>query len=506
MRYSAWLLATIFCAFAAYAQVPATNPATDSNDTPDKNNPPGVKKSRKTVRSDGTVEEAVPGTNTNPDDSTVTGEDRNPTPPPPDYAGPGTLGRNFGIAPAATKSVRFRPYLGASGIFATGLTGTTVRPDGSLQNVNSYGVEGDFGITGVKVREKDEFSLDYHGNVFHYTPQSSYDGSNHFMAVGYTRQLSPHMIVRFDDSAALYSDNFGVASTAATTDISIGNISTLVAPSSQILDDQTYYLSTSADLVYELSSRLTVDFGGAGFIVRRRSTALDGSIGEQARANVEYRITRRSTAGIYYGYTQYQYTGAFGGSDVHTLGASYSVSITKRLETRFRVGASRIESTSLAQFALDPIVALLVGHTIGEAAFYNVNYIPDFSAQILRTFQHAVAGAEASLSVSPGNGLLLTSKRTFYNGHLDYTGLRTYSISMGVTREQLAGIGNYFASFSSNGANFGISRELQHGVQANFRAEYRHYDVSSLTGFLRNQSRIMIGLTYSPGDRPINIW
>jgi hypothetical protein len=496
MRYFALLSVLIFCAFSSYAQVPVTPPATDSSNTPDRNTPPGVKKSKN-------KDETVPGVTT--DDTTVTGEDKNAAPSAP-YTGPGTLGRNFGIAPAAQKSVRFRPYLGVSGIFATGLTGTKVRPDGTLENVNSYGIEGDFGISGVKVREKDSFSLDYHGNVFHYTPQSSYDGSNNFLAFGYTRQLSPHLIVQFDDSAGLYSNNFGVASTAATTDISIGNTSALVTPSSQILDNRTYYLSTSGDLVYELSPRVTLDFGGAGFLVKRKSSSLFGSVGEQARGDVEYRLTRRSTVGLYYGYTQYQYSRAFGGSDINTLGVSYSVGLSRRTELRFRAGASRVESTSLAQFTLDPLVALLVGHTTGQAAFYRVNYIPDFSAQFLRRFNRAVAGLEASLSVSPGNGLLLTSKRTFYNGHLDYTGLRTYSISMGATREQLAGVGNSFANFSSSGANFGVSRELNHGLQANFRAEYRHYDITSLGGFLRNQARLMVGVSYSPGARPINIW
>ncbi|HCC59539.1 MAG TPA: hypothetical protein DEQ47_20215 [Solibacterales bacterium] len=497
MRYSALLLVVSFCAFSANAQVPVQPPSTDSKNTTDPTTPPGVRKSKD--------KEAVPGTGVSTDDSTVTGTEKT-VPSEPDYPGPGTLGHNFSIAPASTKSVRFRPYLGVSGIFASGLTGGQINPDGSIASARSWGIEGDYGITGIKVREKDEFSLDFHGNVFHYMPDSNFDGSNNFLSASYTRQLRPHLLVRFDDSAGVYSNNFGVASTAATTDISLGNTNTLVTPSSQILDNRTYYLSTSADVVSMLSPRVTLDFGGSAFEVKRQSSALIGSVGEQARADAEYRMSRRSTVGLYYGYTHYEYTRAFGGSDVHTLGLSYSVGVTKRLEMRFRAGASRIESLNLAQVALDPLVALLIGRTTGEVAMYQINYIPDFSAQVVRTFNHAVAGAEASLSVSPGNGLLLTSKRHFYNAHLDYTGLRTYSISMGATREELAGIGVSFANFSSSGANFGISRELKHGVQANFRAEYRHYDISSLTGFLRNQYKLMVGLTYSPGDRPINIW
>ena len=498
MRYSACLLVLSFCAFSAHAQVPVQTPSPDSKDTADQNTPPGTRKAKN--------REAVPGSGVTTDDSSVTGVDDKTTTPEPEYQGPGTLGHNFSIAPSNTKGVRFRPYLGVSGIFSSGLTGAQLNPAGNLRSDHSYGVEGDFGIGGVKVREKDKVSLDYHGNVFHYTPTSTYDGSNHFLALSYTRQMSPHTIITLDENAALYSNNFGVASTAATSDVSLGNTSTLVTPSSQILDSRTYYLSTSVDVVHMLSRRLTVDFGGSAFEVKREARSLFGSYGEQARGDVEYRVSRRSTMGLYYGYTNYEYTRAFGGSDIHTLGLSYSAGLSKLLELRLRAGASRIESLNLAQVTLDPLVALLVGRTTGQVAVYRVNYIPDVSAQISRSFSHAVAGAEASLSVSPGNGLLLTSKRTFYSAHLDYTGLRTYSISMGATREQLSGVAGSFPAFASNGANFGISRELGHGIQSNFRAEYRHYDLSSLTGLLRNQYKLMVGLTYSPGARPINIW
>lgn len=504
MRYSACLPVVLLCAFSAYAQVPENNPAPDSKNAPDSNTSPGAKKSKKKTRADGKTDEVAPGA------AVVSPEDAAPgvtaQPATPEYAGPGTLGRNFSIAPANTKSIRFRPYVGVSAILSSGLTGGQLNPDGSIANVRSYGVEGDFGISGVKVRAKDELSLDYHGNFYHYAPQSNYDGTNNVLSFGYTRQLRPHTILRFDDSAALYSNNFGVATTAATTDISIGNTTSLVTPSSQILDNRTIYASTAVDLVQTLSSRLTLDFGGSAFIVRRESSSLYGSIGEQARGDIEYRVTRRSTVGVYYGFTHYEFSKAFGGSNIHTLGLSYSVGITRNLEVRVRGGASRIESLGLSEVALDPLVALLVGHRTGQVALDRVNIIPDVSAQVVRRFNHATAGAEASLSVSPGNGLVLTSKRTFYNAHLDYTGLRTYSITMGATREQLAGVGNSFGTFASNGANFGVSREIKHGLQANFRSEYRHYDITSVSGFARNQYKLALGLTYSPGERPLSIW
>ena len=404
------------------------------------------------------------------------------------------------------KTTRFRPYVGVTGIFASGLTGTTVKPDGTLGNSNSYGVEANFGLTGSKLREKDSLSIDYHASVFRYTPADTSGGTNQFLSLNYQRQLAKHLSLRLDETAGVYANSFGIASTAATTDLSPGNTITPVTPLTQALDDRTIYLSTSSDVIYKRSARLSFDFGGTGFVVKRKLGTLYGVIGAEARTDAEYRVTRRANLGVYYSYSHYEYNHAFGGSNINTAGASFSYGLTRRTELRLRAGASHVQTAGLVQFNLDPLVAALLGQTFGLVAIDRTNIVPDASVQIVRRFRSGSAGAEILVGVSPGNGLYLTSKRILYNGHLDYTGFRHYALSLGATREQLGSLGVTLANYDAYGLNLGATRDLRYNLRSNFRIEYRKYNYANANADVRNPYKVSLGVAWSPGDRPLTAW
>ena len=524
MRLSAYF-SVLFLAgtLAAIAQVPVTDPANPTAQPAKPKKSDGVEPA-KTAPAPASSKD---GTTTTPDpnsfeerkkadkgppsgETTVVTPDSESgsgvAPPAPAYAGPGNLGRDFGFLQEQERTTRFRPYVGGSAIFASGLTGNVVNPDGSVHNGHSVGGEANFGVTGTKIRAKDNLAVDYHGSIYHYGQTGAPNGTNQLLAVSYRRQATKHISLRLDETAGVYSNSFAVASTSATTDLSVGNTITPVSPLTQALDDRTVYLSTSADVVYRRSARLSFDVGGSGFRVTRALTSLYGVIGSSARADTEYRITRQSTVGVYYNYTHYGYNHTFGGSDINTAGLSYSYALDKRTEMRFRFGGSHVQTAGLVSFNLDPLVAALLGQSVGEVAVNHSNYIPDASAQATRRYRNGAVGVDVVMGVSPGNGLYLTSKRIAYGGHYDFSGLRRYALSIGATREQLGSLGLALRGYDAYGFNMSASRELQHNLSSTFRVEYRRYNSGGTGTPYETPYRVSMGIAWSPGDRPLPIW
>ncbi len=424
-------------------------------------------------------------------------------PPPPESTGPGILSRGFSVTPLENQNVRFRPYLSFSGLSDSGLTSFSPNNPTQILSNQSYGIDGGFGIEGRRVFKKDTFELEFRGDAFHYTPASQYDGGNYFLNLSYQHYLTKHISIALTESASLYTNNYTVLNSVA--DLSVGGTQFGVSPNTQLFDTPTLSFSTGVDMVIQKTSRLSFDLGGTGFLVRRTATSLYGTIGSQARADMSYRLTRRMTVGGYYAYSNYDFNKAFGGSDVETGGLIFSYTIAKGLELRLRGGASYVQTSGIQTITIDPVIAAILGYSTGTAVVRSSQIVPDISAQISKTHKLGTASAEFIESVTPGNGLYLTSRHVGFSAHYDYTGIRRWTFSIGGSRDTLSTLGILIGEFTSNDARAGVSRVLAKGFQATAFVEYRHYDVSEAS-FLRNSYRLQVGFAWTPSDRPLRLW
>ena len=137
-----------------------------------------------------------------------------------------------------------------------------------------------------------------------------------------------------------------------------------------------------------------------------------GLTGQQARGDVNYRITRKTTIGAYYSFSHYLYPHGFGNSDTDTFGAIYSYAINRSMQIRFRGGISDVNSVGLVTVAIAPPIAALLGVSSGVIDSWTTYRTTDISAQFVNDFRH---GRTASLAyargVTPGNGVYQTSRR-----------------------------------------------------------------------------------------------
>jgi hypothetical protein len=305
------------------------------------------------------------------------------------------------------------------------------------------------------------------------------------------------------ESAGVFSRSFGLLGLPQTSSFDPTNS---YIPTTDFFDNRTIYASTQADLTYQKSQRLSFNIGGDGFLARRRSTALYGVTGGAARGDMQYRVSRRTTVGLNYSYTHFDFNRVFSGSDLHSLVLSYAVRLTRNLEFSALAGGMRVENKFLQVIPVDPLITELLGITSGVQIRNPVTYVPNISARLSRGFQHGVVYVIAGQAVTPGNGLFLTSRSLNLSGGYSYTGLRRWSFNSNLQYNRSASITSITGNYGSTSGGFTASRQLGWSLHAITSASARRYNSRQYDNYNRTIYEVRVGIGYSPGDVPLRIW
>jgi hypothetical protein len=321
--------------------------------------------------------------------------------------------------------------------------------------------------------------------------------------LGITHQFSRHVTFQLNESAGEFAQTYGLVGLSSTVPF---DPSTTYTPTTDFFDNRTIYASTQAQLIYQRTARLSFAFGGDWNLTRRRSSALYGVTGEDARGDVQYRITRRSTIGANYMFTHFSYNGVFSDSDFHRFSGTYGVQFSRNWEFTGLAGVTRVETKFPQVVTLDPVIAALLGVTQAYIVSYSVSYIPTYTGRLSKTFSHGVAYLSGGRIMTPGNGLFLTSRA--YNGAAgySYTGLRRWGFSLLAGYDRSESIGNILGEYADASAGLQTSRQISHVVHMVAGVTARKYQSSSFTGYNRVIWDARVGITFSPRDVPLRIW
>jgi len=420
----------------------------------------------------------------------------------PDYTGPAILSRGVSFTgPGLPTNEHFRPYVGLNFYHDSGVAAPYQGPTVKVPNSSFSGADLSFGISGQHYRRSDAVQLDYHGHVYLFGGAAQ----DHSFAASYTRRLSHRLRFTAGESAGLYSNNYSLLNSVASTDTSIGGIALVVTPNTESFNDRTYYSSTSGNLTFIKNARLSFNIGGSGFLVKRNDGGLISLNGYQTNADVSYRVTKKSTLGPYYAYSRYSYSKTFGDSDIHTVGANYSLALNKRTQLRFRAGISRLETRGLAPVTLSPAVAAILGYSTGIERYYSVSSQPDFAIDFNRNFRRGDFGLSYVRGLSPGNGIILTSQHDSVSANYSYKGIRNYYINFGAGRDTLGAVSQQIGGYSSYFGRLSLSHPLGHDLQGVMNFDYRKLGFSNNV-YASNQFRISLGLAFAPGPSPLKFW
>jgi hypothetical protein len=417
-----------------------------------------------------------------------------------DYNGPAILSRGEVPSVQTVAPVAFRPYIGVSAIYDTGLIPVGVNSAGTIPTTALYGVELSLGAYTYHVWKHTTLALDYKGDFRDYST-SYWDSTDQFLSLILKHEPTKRVTITLRDQAGVYSNNYFLSSALGDT-----NTSYLPLPQYDIFDNRVAFEGASADLTYKVTRRLSLNVGGEGDIVRRQDSALFGVTSGVARADLQYRISRHTTVGADFRYTYFDYTQAFGNSVVESVGADYSTQFTPHVQLSARIGGARVTSQSLTSVTLSPALAALLGETTSVQAAYQQSYVPDIEVRLSNTIPRAVFSVSYVDQVIPGNGIYLTSRNNSVGGNFSYTGVRHWNFGVDATYGRMTTLVQTIGAYTGYGAGVGVTRDLGKGLHFVVRADGRHYDLASGALFASNEYRTSAGIVFSPGDLPLVLW
>jgi len=299
------------------------------------------------------------------------------------------------------------------------------------------------------------------------------------------------------------SQNYSLENPTLETGSSIANINLATSPNVQLLNSVTRQSTSSASMTFQQTSRVSYNLSASYFIIGRTQGV--GMTGHQFGGDVNYRLTRKTTAGAYFSSTNYLYSHNISSSDSYSAGMIYSYAIDKSTQLRTRFGGTRIASLAYETLPLPPQLAAILGtgDTIVNASSLNWTY--DVSAELVRDFRRSrTASLAYAHGEAPGNGVLLASvQETISAGYSMSLFRRKVPVSMGVVYSSLEStLQGSLGYFKSETLYWGVSRVLTRTTNATLRVDYRRYDLSG-TPVAEHDLRISVGLTWTPPDNTV---
>jgi hypothetical protein len=423
------------------------------------------------------------------------------------YGGPAVLTR--GQAPAAMSAgqIDFRPFLTLSAGYDDGLNGVGVDPHGNPVNQSSYALEASGGVSGLHSWRHTQLGLNYRASIRHYPGRSFYDGSDQSIMLGLTHQFTRHIMFSLNNNAGIFSQSFNTPTLPQTVPF---DPSTTYVPTNDFFDNRTVYLSSQANLIIQRSTRLSFAIGADGFLSRRRSTALYGTKGEGAHGDLQYRISRRTTIGFGYNYTHYSFTHIFSGTDLHSFVGSYAIRLSRSVEFSATAGGVRYETKFLQSVPIDPAIAIFIcvpGKPCSVNQAYDAkNWTPSLAGRLSYVMRRGIVYVNGGHTITPGNGLFLTSKSTSAGGGYSYTALRKWTANLAASYNISSSMGNFIGSYGDYTATGSLSRQIARYTHGVLSFSARRYRSSDFTNYNKWSYGVRLGLGFTPGDVPIRLW
>jgi len=114
--------------------------------------------------------------------------------------------------------------------------------------------------------------------------------------------------------------------------------------------------------------------------------------------------------------------------------------------------------------------------------------------------------ASGGHSITPGNGLFLTSTSTNISGGYGYTGLKRWSINTNASYSRSNSVGNVLGEYAGYTFSANASRQILPATHLVFGFNARSYQSADFKNYNRWSYGLHMGVGFAPGDVPIRLW
>ncbi len=418
-----------------------------------------------------------------------------------DYDGPSILGRAGSSAGRhGTESIPIHVQASLNGTYDSSILGYSVDSRGAFKPGSSTGLDASVGVSGRKLWHRSYLGLDYGGNISHYFTNSFYNGTNHQMNLGWGTQIGKKIQLSSQIGAGTSNRFLGGPSVFQSSEFEF-----LTAPVGELFDSRNYFIGTTTSMGYAINKRQSVRFSGTGSTTRRRARGLADMRSYGGGADWVYRLSRRSSLGVSYHFSHYDFEKIFGDTDVHTFGAHAGRKIGRDWDVAASLTLSKQSTVGVRSFSLDPVLSAILGRNSGSEVFETNNLLAGGSLGINRKIRRSSIGLNAQRGVTPGNGYFLTSinEGVGFNGTHNVS--RDLSFSGNVNYTKLTSLGFTSGAYTGWNAGAGVTYKLAESVGVNARFDWRTFDLKQTT-FGRTGNRVTVGISYFPRQGPAGLW
>ena len=421
-----------------------------------------------------------------------------------EYTGPAVLTRAYTLQrPSLPQQIRWKYALGFQEVYDQG--GRPLSGSDSNQSDVHIGQQFTWNISGRHYFKKDIIGLNYAGSYNKYGA-NSLTGSNHSMNGDFGHVLSRRLKFNLVASGSILTQGYTLQNPITNPTNSLANVNVAASPVVQIFDTETRQLQVNPSLQWTKSARVSMTAGGGWFAIERAGAGLTGQTGYQAQADMNYRLTRRTTVGTYYTATFYRYAHKVAVSDSHTSGLIFSASLDRSTQFRTRAGLTLFENRGLATVVIAPEIARLLGTAVGVVDQYRSNKYSEISAELARDFhRNRTAVMNYSRSLAPGNGLILASVQQSAGAGFNVRLLRRYQVSTGVGWTTLSSGVQTAGKYGAEYVFLGVSHPTGRHLSTDLRFDYRKFTITNAPP-TPDQLRVSLGFSWSPGEGPLRLW
>ena len=419
--------------------------------------------------------------------------------PAQEYTGPAVLSRSYSVnRPMIPQELKWSESIGLDVVYDSV---ATVFSSGSLGSSSPIGKSINWSIAGRHYFKRDQIGLSYVGNFTQYAQGGGLSGLNNTLALDYGHYFSRRLSVNLGLTGLLLSQNYVLNNPEVGPDSTVANGNLATSPNILITDNGVKQASLQGDFVWQQTARLSFDGGVSYFAVVRDGPGLEGMTGRQAHTDVNYRLTRQMTTGLYYSVSDYIYPHGFGTSTINTVGGILSYAFSRTWQLRLRGGISSVDSRGFQEIPVSPVLAALLGQSSGIVDVSSQSKTSDLSAQIIKDFGRTrTANVAFAHGVAPGNGIFQTSTQESISAAFGAQVFRRYSFRLGLNYNTLNSITVALGTYKSDSATLSLGRPFSRGLSATLGVEFRHYDITDFVG-LRNEFRITSGISWGRSGR-----
>jgi hypothetical protein len=417
----------------------------------------------------------------------------------PDFGGPSVLSRGMAPQRRDTATFHITPFVSVGATYDQDLTPYALTPTGDIPRISTWGATASAGVDLSRQWRSSVIDLGYVGSSHYYPDAKHFSGIDQFMHLSFQHSFNKSFSVVLNEAAGISSRNTYFQQTNP-------SVVNLYIPNQNFFDSRSVYLSSTADVIFRKSVRLSFSMGGGEIISRYHADGLAGTTGWLARGDVNYRVNRNTTIGMVYNFSQFYFTGAYGESDNHSTGFVFSKKLSRRWQFSSTTGVYRSESNTLQEIQIDPVVAAILGSAAGRvqvahAIHYGLNVAADLSA--------AYGKHGFSLSymrgVTPGNGFYTTAEQELVSANYGYTGLRQWALSAGASYGKFRALQQDLRTSRQFRGTGTISRRLVGAISSSASISYYVVD-TPYEAIRRSTYSATLSLSYSPGDLPLRVW